>query len=33
MPQLPPGLDPSQMPGGGFKPPKLDFNKLGKKQK
>jgi signal recognition particle subunit SRP54 len=33
VPQLPPGLDPSQMPGAGFKPPKLDFNKLGKKEK
>jgi signal recognition particle subunit SRP54 len=35
MPQLPPGLDPSQLAGGqglppGFKLPKLDFNKLTK---
>ncbi|HEX6685888.1 MAG TPA: signal recognition particle protein [Candidatus Limnocylindrales bacterium] len=32
-PQLPPGLDPSQLSGasgGGFKPPKLDFGKLTK---
>jgi signal recognition particle subunit SRP54 len=33
MPQLPPGLDPSQLTGDGFKPPKLDFNKLNKKEK
>jgi signal recognition particle subunit SRP54 len=29
MPQLPPGLDPSALdPNAGFKPPKLDFGKL-----
>jgi signal recognition particle subunit SRP54 len=32
MPQLPPGFDPSQLSGGdGFKAPKLDFNKLFKR--
>lgn len=33
VPQLPPGLDPSQLSGasGGFKPPKLDFGKFMKK--
>src|SRR5262249_447248 len=33
MPQLPPGFDPSQLGGGGddFKAPKLDFNKLMKR--
>ncbi|MGI5144862.1 signal recognition particle protein [Plantactinospora sp. CA-294935] len=36
MPQLPPGLDPNALQGGqglppGFKLPKLDFNKLGKR--
>jgi signal recognition particle subunit SRP54 len=31
MPALPPGLDPSALdPNAGFKPPKLDFNKLNK---
>jgi signal recognition particle subunit SRP54 len=30
MPQLPPGLDPSGLPGG-FKAPKLDFSKFNKK--
>ncbi|WP_229069417.1 signal recognition particle protein [Actinoplanes sp. DH11] len=38
MPQLPPGLDPNALPGGGgmppgFKLPKLDFNKLNKPPK
>jgi signal recognition particle subunit SRP54 len=33
MPQLPPGLDPSQLGGDGFKAPKLDFNKLTKQDK
>ncbi|MFF5080906.1 signal recognition particle protein [Actinoplanes sp. NPDC000266] len=38
MPQLPPGLDPNALggaggPGGGFKLPNLDFNKLMKQQK
>jgi signal recognition particle subunit SRP54 len=37
MPQLPPGMDPSALGGGGlppgFKLPKLDFGKLGKKDK
>jgi len=37
MPQLPPGLDPASLQGGqgmppGFKLPKIDFNKLGKRQ-
>jgi signal recognition particle subunit SRP54 len=38
MPSLPPGLDPSAFEPGaagappGFKPPKLDFNKLGKRE-
>jgi signal recognition particle subunit SRP54 len=38
MPQLPPGFDPSALGGGGggmppgFKLPKLDFGKLGKKK-
>jgi signal recognition particle subunit SRP54 len=36
MPQLPPGMDPSALGGGGlppgFKLPKLDFGKLGKKE-
>ncbi|MBO0870500.1 MAG: signal recognition particle protein, partial [Micromonosporaceae bacterium] len=32
MPQLPPGLDPSALdPSGGFVAPKLDFNKLKKR--
>ncbi|HEU4424552.1 MAG TPA: signal recognition particle protein, partial [Pilimelia sp.] len=35
MPQLPPGMDPSALQGGGlppgFKLPKLDFNKLTKR--
>ena len=36
MPQLPPGMDPSQLAAGqglppGFKLPKIDFNKLGKR--
>jgi len=33
MPQLPPGLDPSQLGGDGFKAPKLDFSKLTKQDK
>ncbi|NUT01911.1 MAG: signal recognition particle protein, partial [Hamadaea sp.] len=33
MPQLPPGLDPSQLGGDDFKAPKLDFNKLFKRDK
>lgn len=37
MPQLPPGLDPNALAGGGmppgFKLPKLDFNKLTKREK
>ncbi|XVU24319.1 signal recognition particle protein [Actinoplanes sp. CA-054009] len=38
MPQLPPGLDPNALggaggPGGGFKLPNLDFNKLMKQQR
>ncbi len=35
MPQLPPGFDPSALPGGDddFTPPKLDFDKLGKGKK
>jgi signal recognition particle subunit SRP54 len=35
MPQLPPGFDPSALPGAGddFTPPKLDFDKLGKGRK
>jgi signal recognition particle subunit SRP54 len=32
MPQLPPGIDPSALPGGGFTPPNLDFGKLGKRR-
>ncbi len=33
MPALPPGLDPSALdPNAGFKPPKLDFNKLNKRK-
>ncbi|OLE29692.1 MAG: signal recognition particle protein [Actinobacteria bacterium 13_1_20CM_3_71_11] len=34
MPQLPPGLDPGALdPGAGFKPPKLDFGKLTKRDR
>jgi signal recognition particle subunit SRP54 len=32
VPQLPPGIDPSALPGGGFTPPNLDFNKLNKRR-
>jgi signal recognition particle subunit SRP54 len=31
MPQLPPGMDPDALAGGGFKAPKLDFSKLTKR--
>jgi signal recognition particle subunit SRP54 len=38
MPQLPPGLDPNALGGGdglppGFKLPKIDFNKLTKRDR